>query len=229
MESARLLTRHHTDEAYQSRSIELHQLTSPTLHSGDTSESVLKISAPQSQPRDTGRSQRGTILRKSDKVFDRNGCAFADVSSQNDTALPRSALGSRFGDNYSNASTTLPLQYDNRHDQLSEQGHRPTAIVDPGCNDESTDRPDHKVCTVVETKAILTSSGNGQVYWTSIWLRRRTLLALLALFAGLFTSLIIVWLASSDLQTNPSMDFVQFYPTTTMPEPMALQRFWLSY
>jgi hypothetical protein len=192
MESARLLTLHHTDEADQSQSIELHQMTSPTLHSGDTPESVVKVSARQTQPRDIGRSQRDGMSCMSDQGFDRDGRTLANVLPQDDAAL----LGSRFADNNNNASTTLPLQYNTRRNQLSEQGYRPTAVVDPGYNDESIDRTDHKVCTVVGAKAILTPSDSGQVYWTSIWLRRRTLLALLALFAGLFTSLIIVWLAN---------------------------------
>lgn len=172
MENLRLLGRHDREELYadQSWQIELHHLLSPGL-----SRSHSRLLSPSNPSRDS-----------------ESGIASEDATETNNHAYGQPSLTSRASSVANDSSLATPTaapQSSDDHDELANLSNASAVAVKLTHSDNAMITTKH----VQDPEMHLDSFATTPVYWTSVWLRKRTLIALEALFISLLVSLVVVW------------------------------------
>jgi hypothetical protein len=177
MEDTRLLTQRDREElcVEQSLPIEVHQLPSSALarsHGG--------LPSPASSSRDSG---SGTASKRTPAA---GTITHGRLSLDRSAAAPQGHLRA---DGSSTAPPSTASQCSVEREQMADLNHESTVAVKLNLSDNAIVTTQH----AHEPETCLASSAIAPVYWTSVWLLRRTLIALEALFISLVISLEILW------------------------------------
>lgn len=204
MEDTRLLAQHDREElcADQSWQIELHHLPSPALaryHSGLPSHP-----SSDSESGITSESATGPNNVAYDQPpLDRSAATSRASSVANDSSL---------------ATPTAAPQSGADHDEVANMSHKPAVAVKSHHGDDVIITTKH----THDRESARTPFSKAPVYWTSVWLRRRTLIAMEAMFIGLLLSLVIVWYTNRSQHGFRPVLSTNHYAWTHGPTPVLI-------